>query len=96
MKAAILQSEGKSITFSSAWNGEESSITITDGESEIPLDKYCKKLGNVGDVYRNQVLIMTQMYDNRVKAYFKHIFLSEAILHYAYRIEFQVRGMFWK
>ena len=89
-----MQSEGKSITISSSWNGEESSITVTDGENEIPLDEYCEKLGNIEDVYRNQVLIMAQMYDNRVKAFFKHIFLSEAILHYAYRIEFQVRGMF--
>ena len=92
IKANILQGQGHSITVTSpngSWDGEASTIEV-DG---IPLEEFFEKIPKKSDFYKDEILLVTQMFDNRVKAFLKNIFLSNAIAHYSYRIEFQVRGM---
>ena len=89
--AAILQANGHSLSFTSgSWDGEVSSIKIDN----MPLDEYLEKMSNKSELFHDEVVLITQMFDNRAKAFMKNIFKSDAILHYAYRIEFQVRGMY--
>ena len=88
---ALLQAEGNSITFStSPWDGEEDSIFVND----IPLKEYCAGLNNKSLLFQENVILITQMFDNRVKAFIKNVFASNKsypIKHYSYRIEFQVK-----
>ena len=88
--SSILQSNGHTVTFSaSPWDGESSSIQI-DG---LPFDEFYKKMPNKTKLFQEEVILITQMFDNRVKSFIKNIFKSNAIKFYTFRIEFQVRGM---
>ena len=88
---ALLQAEGNSITFStSPWDGQEDSIHVNG----IPLKEFCAGLKNKSLLFQENVILITQMFDNRVKAFIKNVFASNKsypIKHYAYRIEFQVK-----
>ena len=89
MMAAVLESEGHQVTFTSnPWNGEEDDILI-DG---IPLSEFKKYIGNMSSFYQDHIILLTLMFDNRVKAFLKSIF-NDDIEHYSYRIEWQLRGM---
>lgn len=90
ISAAIFQANQHTVTLSTnPWDGEAQSILI-DG---IPLPEF-KKTYKMSDFYINHVILITQMFDNRVKAFMK-CFLKQGqyIEHYTFRIEFQVRGM---
>ena len=88
--SSILQSNGHTVTFTaSSWDGESSSIRI-DG---LPFDEFCKKMPNKSKLFEENVILITQMFDNRVKSFIKNILKSNAIKFYTFRIEFQVRGM---
>ena len=86
--ASILQSNGCNVTFSSSpWDGSSGSILI-DG---IPLDEYMEIVPK-SLLFKDEVILITQMFDNKVKAFIKNVFKSSAIKFYTFRIEFQVRG----
>ena len=88
--ASILQSNGCTVTFSSSpWDGLPSSIQI-DG---IPLDEFLEIMPNRSFLFQDEVILITQMFDNRVKSFINNVFKSSAIKYYTFRIEFQVRGM---
>ena len=90
-----MQAEGYTITFAtSPWDGRADSILVNDGIEEVPLPMFQFK--NKTKLFQENVLLITQMYDNRVKSFIKCIFKSNKnfpIKHYSYRIEFQMRGM---
>ena len=87
--SSILQENGHHITFDcSPWDGEMNSIKV-DG---IPLDEYYDGMSNKTDFFRDHVILITRMFDSRVKAFLKNIMLSKDVLHYTLRIEFQVKN----
>ena len=87
--ASILQSNGCTVTFTtSPWDGKGSSILI-DG---IPFDEFYEMMPNKTLLFKDEVILITQMFDNRVKSFINNIFKSNAIKYYTFRIEFQVRG----
>ena len=77
------------------WDGSSDSITISkevNGEKETcTLTDYWKDVQKKSLLFKENILLITQMFDNRVKAFMKNVFLSPLIKHYSYRIEFQVR-----
>ena len=86
---ALLQTEGKKITFVKLpWDGEESSILVDDK----PLSEFRGRV-NMTEKLKKNILLVTQMFDNRVKAFIKHILKKSDIELYAYRLEWQMRGM---
>ena len=89
MMAAVLQSKGHKVEFKSdPWNGQEDDILIDD----IPLSEFKKTISNMSSFYQDHIVLITLMFDNRVKAFLKSMF-GDDIDHYTYRIEWQMRGM---
>ena len=87
--ASILKSNGHTVTFSnSPWDGVNSSIQI-DG---VPFDEFYEKMPNKTELFKDEVILITQMFDNKLKSLMNNIFKSNAIKYYTFRIEFQVRG----
>ena len=87
--ASILKANGHSVTFSvSPWDGESSSIQI-DG---TPFDEFYSKMSNKSQLFKDEVILIVQMFDNRVKSFINNVFKSNAIKYYTFRIKFQVRG----
>ena len=87
--AAVLQSKGHQVEFkSNPWNGQEKDILI----DEIPLPEFKKTISNMSSFYQDHIVLVTLMFDNRVKAFLKSMF-GDDIDHYTYRIEWQMRGM---
>ena len=86
---AILGSEGNKITFlTMPWDGREESILINDE----PLSNMKDKI-KWSEELRKNVMLITQMFDNRVRAFIKNILLKCGVDLYAYRLEWQIRGM---
>ena len=86
---AILQGEGSKISFLTIpWDGNESSILV-DGK---PLSEMRKGV-NLPEKLRKQIFLVTRMFHNRVKAFVKNILKKSGIDLYAYRVEWQIRGM---
>ena len=94
IKAAILESEMKdiSLTIPVDWDGSADSISVSKGNEEMNLTEFWDKhVQNKSVLFKENILLITQMFDNRVKSFMKNIFLTSMIKHYAFRIEFQVR-----
>ena len=98
IKAAILESEIKdiSLTIPVDWDGKAESIRVSklvdNEEIQLNLIEYWNKyVQNKSILFKENILLITQMFDNRVKSFMKNVFLTSMIKHYAYRIEFQVR-----
>ena len=89
MIASILHNKGHKIVFEQEWDGRGESISV-DGE---PLTEFVEKnLQNMTTFLKDEFVLITRMFDNRLKAFIKHILKTSGIEHYCYRIEFQVRG----
>ena len=87
---SILHSIGKKISYEAGWETDENKIEI-DG---IPLPKYKEEnWRNKSQDYKKNFLLITRIFDNKVKAFIKLLTSSEEVEHFAYRIEFQIRGM---
>ena len=91
--AAILQLEGNKLSFNLPWDGKEDSIFINDE----PLSEF-KKSVNWSEKLRKNIMLITQMFDSRVKAFVKNILMglgegTVPISHFSYRVEFQARGL---
>ena len=96
--ASILHIQGKKIIYESGWEEDEDKITILviedNKEKYIPLSEYQRRfIRNKTDFLKNNFLLITRMFDARVKAFIKLMTADGKFSHYSYRIEFQLRGM---
>ena len=90
--ASILQAGGHTVEFiDSIWDGSEETVLIDN----IPLSEFKDShIKNAFQLYKDNIILITRIFDNKVKAFIKHILLGEdKVEYYAYRIEFQLRGM---
>ena len=87
--AAILKKEGKNVSFEEDENGKGKYIV-----NGMSLEQYnATEIKSVTDLLKNHYVLITRMFDNRVKAFIKNILMNHKVKWYTYRIEFQVRGM---
>ena len=87
---AILHTIGKTVSYEKGWEEDDTKIKI-DG---ISLPKYKKKEWRYrSKAYKDNFLLITRIFDNKVKAFVKFLTATGDVEHYTYRIEFQVRGM---
>ena len=88
---SVLAQEGKHIEYNSSKYDDPSIITI-DGE---PFEDYVKR-ESIHELVKDNVLTATRCFDQRVKAFIKHIIqgknTSMCVKHFNYRVEFQLRG----
>ena len=92
---SILQSQGHNVVFDeTTWDGDEEDILING----IPLPDFKENHLNmsVTDFVKKHYVIITRIFDNRVKAFIKNILMNidPNVEYYWYRVEFQARGMF--
>ena len=59
------------------------------------LPKYREEIinRNKSQFFKNQFLLITRIFDDKVKAFVKMLTANGEVKHYSYRIEFQIRGM---
>ena len=100
---AILHYEQKidKVLYESGWENDESKIKIfsvgweenKDKIQSLPTYKE-KEIKDRHKFFKNHFLLITRLFDNRVKAFINNILMANKdIEHYSYRIEFQVRGL---
>ena len=89
--SAILRELGHSVTFpNEEWDGKSDSISV-DG---ISLTEYMEKnIKSKTAFLKDHFILITRMFDSRLKAFIKHILMNFNVEHYSYRIEFQMRGL---
>ena len=89
--ASILRKKGHTISFAcNPWDGKEESILV-DGTS---LSKFREEyIKDMASFYRDHFVLITRMFNDRVKGFIKNVFNKHPIEYYTYRVEFQVRGM---
>ena len=98
-----LKAEGiVTITYNDGWELDDNKIIVVvekmeEGilkivEEPLPLHMAAKK--NKHKFYKDEFVLITKIFDNRVKAFLKHILMvNPDVDNYSYRIEFQVRGL---
>ena len=87
---SVLHSIGKKISYEAGWEEDETLIKI-DGMS---LPEYKKKnIRNKTEYFKKHFLLITRIFDNRVKAFIALLKATGKVANYTYRIEFQIRGM---
>ena len=86
---SILNTMGKNITYDKGWEEDENMIKIDN----VPLPEYKKKIRNKTDFFKKHFMLITRIFDNRIKAFLKLLTSTGMVEHYTYRIEFQLRGM---
>ena len=88
---SVLAQEGKHIEYNSSQFDDPPIITI-NGE---PFEDYVKR-ESIHDLVKNNVLTATRCFDQRVKAFIKHIIQGKnspmCVKYFNYRVEFQLRG----
>ena len=78
--------EANILIYYNGWENDESQIETLKKFKET-------KQRNKHKLYKDHFLLITRLFDNRVKAFINHILMAnEHVAHYSYRIEFQVRG----
>ena len=89
--AAILREEGYNVKYIDvSYNGTFEEILVDN----IPLSEFIsQKIPNVSRFMKDHFVLLTRMFDSRVKAFLTHILKNSGIESYSYRIEFQMRGM---
>ena len=66
----------------------------TIDEVYITLSEYKEKyIKNVTEFFKDHYVLLTRIFDDRVKNFLKNILMLQGVAYYAYRIEFQMRGM---
>ena len=78
------------------WNGDDANIFVKyDNEEEMLLWEYIDSMQTSRhDLLDDHVMIITRIFDNRVKSFIKNILLGAGkdkipISYYTYRVEFQ-------
>ena len=84
------------------WNGNDAEILIEDPSSKIqyPLWQFVNDImgEKKHDLFNEYTLVITRIFDERVKCFIKHILMSRGkdkvpMEYYSYRVEFQARGL---
>ena len=86
---SILHTLGCKITYDPGWENDETKIKI----DKTPLPEYKKKIRNKSEFFKKHFLLITRIFDNRVKAFISLLKATGKVDNYTYRIEFQLRGM---
>ena len=95
---AILQYENQidKIIYETGWEDDEEKIKLYfRGKAEPQsLKDYKDYERGQHKSYKDHFLLITRIFDNRVKAFINNILMAnEHVEHFSYRIEFQVRGL---
>ena len=99
---AILHYEQKidKVLYQPGWEGDDKKIKIfsmgweTDESKISNLVDYKNDLKDKHKFYKDHFLLITRLFDNRVKAFINNILMANKdVEHYSYRIEFQIRGL---
>ena len=93
VSTAILHSKGgiEKIIYLKDWEYDDNLILVVtrnerDELIETPLPEYKEKNVN-SKFYKDEFLLITRIFDNRVKAFISHILMANAdVEHYSYRI----------
>ena len=90
---SIFHSHGKieKIIYLKGWEYDENLIlVVTKDEKEWKLPDYLKNSPEMRDkhkFYKDEFLLITRIFDNRVKAFISHILMANKdVEHYSYRI----------
>ena len=87
---SILHTLGHKISYETGWEEDETKIKIDN----TPLPQYKEKeIRNKTAFFKKHFLLITRIFDNRVKAFIKLLNSTGKVDNYTYRIEFQMRGM---
>ena len=100
----LLKRKGYKIEYPSMkdWNGNDAEILIEDPSSKIqyPLWQFVNDImgEKKHDLFNEYTLVITRIFDERVKCFIKHILMSRGkdkvpMEYYSYRVEFQARGL---
>lgn len=95
---AIIHTKVKSISYDPGWEEDENKIIIhidEEEEEELSLPEYKEKYlnRNKSQFFKDHFLLITRIFDNKVKAFIKLLTANGEVGYYSYRIEFQLRGM---
>ena len=98
VQTAILHYDKKieKIVYETGWEEDEEKIKLyLRGNAKIQsLKDYKAESRDQHKSYKEHFLLITRIFDNRVKAFISNILMAnEDVEHYSYRIEFQVRGL---
>ena len=92
VSTAILHSQGgiEKIVYLKDWEYDDNLILVVhkkDGKiQETPLPEYMENEVK-SKFYKDEFLLITRIFDNRVKAFISHILMANAdVEHYSYRI----------
>ena len=90
---SILHSQGniEKIIYQKGWEYDENLIlVVTKDKQEWKLPDYLKNSPEMRDkhkLYKDEFLLITRIFDNRVKAFISHILMANKdVEHYSYRI----------
>ena len=88
------------------WDGREETIFIEEYEngemkSSRNLTEYMdyylyKKKISKTDFFKDHFVLITRIFDKRVKDFLSLVLMKKGIEHYCYRVEFQMRGYVYK
>ena len=97
------------IHYDDNWDGTAETITVTQvnehGEQEEMNGEYCLKLSSyqkwyfqqkkisMTDFLKDHFVLITRIFDKRVKDFITEVMKKKGIVNYAYRVEFQMRGL---
>ena len=60
----------------------------------IPLAEHKEKnIRSMTELLKKHYLLITRMFDDKIKSFIKNILMKHKVAYYSYRIEFQARGM---
>ena len=91
--ASILQKEGHQVTIvKDDPKSKSSKITYYIGKVKLATYKE-ENIRSMTEFLKKHYVLITRIFDNQVKAFFKNILRNHSVAHYSYRIEFQARGM---
>ena len=91
VSTSILHSQGciDRIIYQKGWEYDEKLILVVDKDgNEMSLPEYLKKeVHSKHKFYKDEFLLITRIFDNRVKAFITHILMANKdVEHYSYRI----------
>ena len=92
---SVLHSLGNKISYEAGWEEDETKIKIEDVSGvSMSLPEYKKRnIRNKTEYFKKHFLLITRIFDNKVKAFIALLKATGKIDNYTYRIEFQIRGM---
>ena len=96
---SILQDKGCEIKYKDEndWDGTFESITVYDPNrcpEGLNLAEYKNRfIKNISEFMKDHFVLVTRIFDERVKSFIQKILFANKVENYSYRVEFQQRGM---